>query len=760
MRGGVAQEVWVRKRWPSHRFWGNWLSLPQDRLLVRTVLGLALTLLCMVGLSSYNSVYQLTRNYHAVQQTYQVLQGIDQVNLGIKDVVLGRRGYVISKGEAFLQMFRSGLQSTELALDSLQLITADDLKQHLRVQSLRSLIQERFNRLRQSIGTQRSFPSDLEVQPALTPADVEIEIEQRIQNLLTEMIDAEYLLLGQRSQNADVSLQKTRLTNVLGYGLSFGMLIGVFYLLEQEIQQRRTAEQVAKRAAYEMEDLYNQAPCGYHSLDADGCYVRINNTELKWLGYGQHEVLGRPITDFLTPESVQLFKTHFPELVTRGRISSQEVQFVCRDGSVMPVGLNATALRDANGQFVMSRSTLFDLRELKQAEAALRTSEALFRLLCDFAPIGIFMTNVYGQTIYSNAQAQKSCGSSLAESLGYGWTQFVHPEDLPWLLAQWRDDLANQRGNTYSDVRLLRQDGSVSYICARTAPIFDETGNLVSFVGTIEDITKSRAVSQMKTEFVSIVSHELRTPLTAIRGSLGLLAAGVFDQKPEKGKRMVQVAAEQTDRLVRLINDLLDFQRLESGKLELQMQTCDAAILLNQSLETLRPCAEQHQVTLVVQTTPVQIWANPDAIVQTLTNLLSNAIKFSTAGQIIQISVTKIAALPQGCPNAAHTSGYTPGYVLFRVSDQGRGIPADMLERIFEQFQQVDASDSRQKGGTGLGLAICRKLIEQHQGQIWAESSLGQGSRFYFTLPLREATLGAVGEGPRSGWPPPNLRQI
>jgi PAS domain S-box-containing protein len=738
MRLGLNREIWSRTQWRSSRLWSK-LRLPQDRGMVRTALGLALALLCMVGLSSYDNVYQLVQHYHEVQHTYQMLHGIDQVNIGIKDVVLGRRGYVISESEDFLQMFRSGLQSTEMALDRLQQLATESPEQRRRLQSLRPLIQQRFSSLRQSIGIQRNFPEDLEAQSALTQADV--KIEQRIQSLLGEMVDAENLLLNQRSQNADISLQKTRLTNVLGYGLSFGLLIGAFYLFEQEIQQRQAAEQAARQAVYEVEDLYNQAPCGYHSLDADGCYVRINNTELEWLGYRRHEVMGRPITDFLTPESIQLFETHFAEFVARGRINNQEIQFVRRDGSVMPVSLNATALRDANGQFIMSRSTLFDLRELKQVEAALRTSETLFRLLCDFAPIGIFMTNVHGQTIYTNAQAQTSCGYSLAESLGYGWTQFIHPDDLPWLWNRWQGDLANQRGSTYSDVRCLQQDGSVNYICVRTVPIFDEFGALVSFVGTIEDVTESRAIAQMKTEFVSIVSHELRTPLTAIRGSLGLLAAGVFDHKPEKGKRMVQVAAEQTDRLVRLINDLLDFQRLESGKLELRMQTCDAAALLHQSIEALRPSAEQHQVALTVQSAPVQVWANPDAIVQTLTNLLSNAIKFSTAGQTVQVSLTKISALPQGCPNPYPLPDQVVGYALFEVSDQGRGIPVNMLERIFEQFQQVDASDSRQKGGTGLGLAICRKLIEQHQGQIWAESGLEQGSRFYFTLPLRAAAF-------------------
>ncbi len=223
----------------------------------------------------------------------------------------------------------------------------------------------------------------------------------------------------------------------------------------------------------------------------------------------------------------------------------------------------------------------------------------------------------------------------------------------------------------------------------------------------------------MKNEFIGIVSHELRTPLTAIRASLGLLKTGIYDKKPEKFKRMIEIALIDSERLVRLVNDILDLERLESGRAVLEKTACKAADLMQQAAEGVRSIADRQQITLSVHPTDIEVWAAPDAIVQTLTNLLSNALKFSPPDTAIELIAER-----------------QTDRALFQVRDLGRGIPADKLEAIFGRFQQVDASDSRDKGGTGLGLAICRSIIEQHGGRIWAESTIGAGSTFFFTLPL------------------------
>ena len=244
-------------------------------------------------------------------------------------------------------------------------------------------------------------------------------------------------------------------------------------------------------------------------------------------------------------------------------------------------------------------------------------------------------------------------------------------------------------------------------------------GTVIGTISIGEDITERQKVERMKNEFIGIVSHELRTPLTAIQMSLGLLKTGIYAKKPEKVQRMIEIALLDTNRLVNLVNDILDLERLESGRAVLEKTVYQAADLMQQAVDGMQSIAAQQTITLAIAPTDATVWAAADTIIQTLTNLLSNAIKFSPADSTIHLR-----AEPQ------------TDSVLFQVSDQGRGIPDDKLETIFGRFQQVDASDAREKGGTGLGLPICRGIIERHGGKIWAESVLGEGSSFFFTLPM------------------------
>lgn len=359
-----------------------------------------------------------------------------------------------------------------------------------------------------------------------------------------------------------------------------------------------------------------------------------------------------------------------------------------------------------------------ELLERQRTEIALQQSEALFRSLSESAPIGIFKTDAEGSCIYANPRCEPISGISKEEALGNGWMRCIHPDDLNSILGKWQETVVKQQEFAV-EIRYCHRDGVVRFGRTKLAPIISETGETIGQVGTIEDITESRAIEQMKSEFISIVSHELRTPLASIRGSLGLVAAGVLDDDAEAAKQMLEIAATEADRLVRLVNDILDLERLELNKVTLDQQWCDAHNLMQQSVQALRHLAEESKITLQLEPVSMQIWADPDRIIQTLVNLLSNAIKFSPPE-----STVKLSAQEQS------------DRVLFQVQDCGRGIPADKLETIFGRFQQVDASDSRTKGGTGLGLAICRNIVQQHGGTIWVESFLGQGSTFYFTLPL------------------------
>jgi signal transduction histidine kinase len=271
------------------------------------------------------------------------------------------------------------------------------------------------------------------------------------------------------------------------------------------------------------------------------------------------------------------------------------------------------------------------------------------------------------------------------------------------------------------------------------APVYDEAGQPLYSVGHVQDIRERLAVDHMKDEFISIVSHELRTPITAIQGALMLLGAGVYNSRPQQANYMLDIAIKNSARLVRLVDDILSFERLESGKVQLEKEACEVASLMYQAVESVQPIADQSGITITLTPLTATLWAAPDEIIQVLTNLLSNAVKFSFSGSTIWLSAEvkgeeAATSLPPYLPTSRPR--FLPRtYLLFTVTDQGRGIPADRLDLIFKEFQQVDASDSRKRGGTGLGLAICRRIVMRHQGHIWVKSCLGVGSTFYVALP-------------------------
>jgi nitrogen-specific signal transduction histidine kinase/CheY-like chemotaxis protein len=263
----------------------------------------------------------------------------------------------------------------------------------------------------------------------------------------------------------------------------------------------------------------------------------------------------------------------------------------------------------------------------------------------------------------------------------------------------------------------VRADGSTFPVEITASPMVEDDvvrGAVVVF----RDVTQRREVDRMKNEFLSVVSHELRTPLTSILGSLELLASGVLGELSPRARDMTTTALESSKRLTRLINDILDLDRIQSGNRPMHVVPVTAEELLTRSVTEMAGLASSTGVHIDVGATAGRVSVDGDMIVQTLTNLLGNAVKFSSPGQTVVADAVQ-----------------RNGQVLFRVHDQGRGIPPEKLETIFQRFEQVDSSDSRQMGGTGLGLAICRGIVERHGGRIWAESTPEDGTTVQFTLP-------------------------
>lgn len=348
------------------------------------------------------------------------------------------------------------------------------------------------------------------------------------------------------------------------------------------------------------------------------------------------------------------------------------------------------------------------------AELERKQTEEKFVKAFRASPSPIAITNLSeNRFIDVNSSFLKMCGYSLEEVIGHTSNELklgVAEETYAKAIQQ-----ALETGALHNqDFKIRTKSGEVRTVLL-SIELIDLAG-IQCVLNIINDITERK---RLENELISLVSHELRTPMTSLLGALDLLGSGQLGTLTPQGQQVLTIATNNTERLTRLVNDILDLERMKSGKVVMQKVKCNVADLMTQATEAMQAMAAKAQITLVTEPLSAELLADPDRIVQTLTNLLSNAIKFSKPASTVWL----LAQLQSDA-------------IEIQIKDQGRGIPEDKLQIIFHRFQQVDASDSRKKGGTGLGLAICRNIVEQHKGRIWVQSVLGQGSTFYISLPL------------------------
>ncbi len=382
-----------------------------------------------------------------------------------------------------------------------------------------------------------------------------------------------------------------------------------------------------------------------------------------------------------------------------------------RDDLEHQVDVRTAELRSTNTKLAEAKVTAESMAELNAGLSRQR------QMILNAAGEGIMGIDGAGIVTFINTTGAEIVGRPVEQIVGVSLHASLHPRDLESVdcpMCETRSS-GNRAVQTTCSVRLDSATIPIEYIAT---PMIESEGYRSGGVVVFRDITERLAIERMKDEFVSTVSHELRTPLTSIRGALGLLGSGLIGTVGDRAKRMLDIAISNTDRLVRLINDILDLERIESGKVELNMTTVNAAEVMEEAVLVVQGIADAAGVAIFLEKVDATVSLDRDRIVQTLTNLLGNAIKFSPRGAAVRLS------------GSVDRQNFT-----FRITDEGRGVPVDQLDTIFERFQQVDASDSRDKGGSGLGLPICRSIVAAHGGRIWAESVEGQGSVFCFTLP-------------------------
>ncbi|MGI3782688.1 MAG: ATP-binding protein, partial [Janthinobacterium lividum] len=356
---------------------------------------------------------------------------------------------------------------------------------------------------------------------------------------------------------------------------------------------------------------------------------------------------------------------------------------------------------------------------------SLRQITARTDLMVESVGEGIYGVDPDGLITFVNPAAAQALGYAADDLTGCDAHATFHargpdgnllPKEQCYITEAVRDGLVA----TSEDDSYVRRDGRLLPVEVTTTPLLEDD-TVVGAVVIFRDVTQRREVERLKSEFVSMVSHELRTPLTAIQGSLGLISGGALGPLPTGAARMLEIASISAHRLNRLVDDILDIERIESGVLVLQPGWQDARAVVDAAVEQMQVLAVEAGVRMRVGVVEGAVHADPDRAAQTLINLIGNALKFSYPGGRVEIS------------------GWVRDDVVeFCVTDEGRGIPGDRLERIFNRFEQVDSSDAREKGGFGLGLAISRSLVERSGGRIWATNNPERGATLHFTLPRAE----------------------
>ncbi|MGJ3245864.1 MAG: PAS domain S-box protein [Elainellaceae cyanobacterium] len=370
-----------------------------------------------------------------------------------------------------------------------------------------------------------------------------------------------------------------------------------------------------------------------------------------------------------------------------------------------------------------------EIREREQTMQALRKAEEKFAKAFRASPSPIAITTLPDRRFLDvNRSFLRMSGFSEREVLGHtatelnlGVAQDAYNEAIQTLL---------ETGSLYNQEFKFRTKAGEVRTILLSIEMIDLSG-ITCALNILNDITERK---RLENEFISLVSHELRTPMTSMIGALDLLNSGQLGTLAPQGQRLLDMAISNTERLMRLVNDILDLERMKAGKISMEKARCNLLTLLHQAAESMQSMADSSRVSLIVEAPSIELWVDPDRILQMLTNLLSNAIKFSDSGSRIWLTGESRTGFLD-FPSLTDINASFQTLVLITVRDEGRGIPPDKLQSIFEPFQQVDASDSRKKGGTGLGLAICRNIIEQHHGRIWVESTLGQGSTFCVLIP-------------------------
>lgn len=447
------------------------------------------------------------------------------------------------------------------------------------------------------------------------------------------------------------------------------------------------------------------------SIDAAGIFTNVSPSSESVWGYKDSELVGKCFTEIIVEDDIEDTLNALDTIKLSASSMPIENRVVCPDGKIISVLWSVFWSESEDILYCVAH----DITARKMFEKVLKESEERTRTIMESLPVGLVVIDENGKIRLANKKTESMFGSRQSDLVGRNLSTLLKSNDTP-PKEDWMEELINSSSGHIMELSAVRRDNLFEFpveLSSNKTQMGNKDAHLVAML----DVSERHEIERLKREFVAMVSHDLKTPLSSVRGMLVLLSAGAAGELPPKAGPIVQSAEEQLERLIKLINDLLDVQKMESGKFSVELKDVSIRALLEESFDAVEQVADDSGVTIEISGGDERVLADPDRILQVIINLLSNAIKFSPRESKVNMRIVNEA-----------------DFVEVRVEDQGRGIKKEFQETIFERFKQVEKLDSTEKKGTGLGLAICKMIVEEHGGSIGVVSEDGTGSTFWFRL--------------------------
>jgi PAS domain S-box-containing protein len=732
---------------------------------------------------SYWNTERLVENEHSVAHTLDVLKLLEDVRATMADAETGQRGFLITGNPKYLETYQDAQQESREQFANLNTLIVDNPEQQARAAKLQRHVASRFERLQYNIDLRQE--DGFEAAQQVVGTDQGQQLMEQIRRTDAEMQAAENKLLTLRAAQSERSLQIKTITNIIGTLLGIAAVCLAFWFFQRTLTERRKAEQDARAQAIRQAAVseLRQRALSDSSLDVlmnwaarlaaevlDVPLVKIlellpdGNAFLLRAGVGWKEGLvgnarvgagldsqagftlrsSKPciVGDLTTHEPVIVSdlhtepRFHGPSLLfDHGVVSG--ISVIIYDQPDHPFGVlgaHTTCRRSFSGdeaEFLHAiANVLAAAIQRRRAEDALRDSERHFRALADSVPEIVWTSLPDGRCDYVNQRWFDFTGMTLEDTKGFGWVSALHEGDVERSTDDWMH--AMETGEPFEcEYRFRAKDGAYRWCLGRALPLRDDQGHIIKWFGNCLDIDEHKHVEEVlkdadrrKDEFLAMLGHELRNPLTPITGAVEVLKLKSPDD-PEI-QWSAEVIVHQTEQIVRLVDDLLDVSRIVHGKVKLECEPVAVKTIVERAVEACRPLIDSKRHKLTVSLPQETIWLNADVIrlVQVLENLLVNAARYTTEGGRIWLTVQRDGE-----------------EAVLRVRDNGIGIDADMLPRIFELFSQAETVTAQHQGGLGLGLKLVSALVEMHGGSVQALSDgPGTGSEFVVRLPALTQT--------------------